>query len=146
MEQFRIKDAFPERFNFFGFGQVERTAPYLALQQAASPFVVIFKITGDEVGHCIIAFDKTPSSEENESMAVEIANILTSKFVTQLSDFSNALVELSPPEVIRLGERRHRNLVAVVQSAVTYRYEYRSDDKGRIGLRMTYLPARTGNT
>lgn len=145
MEHFRIKDAFPERFNFFGFGQVERTAPYPALQQPASPFVVIFKITGDEVGHCIVAFDKTPSTEERESMAVEIANILSSKFVTQLSDFSNALVQLSPPEVIRTGERRHRSLVAVLKSAVTFRYEYRSEE-GRLGLRMTYLPTRAGNT
>lgn len=145
MEQVRIRDAFPERFDFFHLGRIERTAPYPALQIPIAPFVVVFKVTGDEIGHCIVAFDQAPKDSDRESMSIEIANIMASKFVTQLSDLINGFVKIDPPSVFRPGERRHRSLVAVVESAVSDRYEFRTPE-GRIGLRMTYLPTKGGNT
>lgn len=144
MEQVKIRDAFPEMFDFFHLGRIERTAPYPALQQPAAPFVVVFKVTGDEIGHCIVAFDKAPQGADRESMAIEIANIMASKFVTQLSDLINGYVKITPPTVIRPGEKRHRGLVTVVENAVSDRYEFRTSE-GRMGLRMTYLPTRGGN-
>lgn len=145
MEQSRIREAFPEKFDFFHLGRIERTSPYPALSQPVAPFVVVFKVSGDEIGHCIVAFERQPGDADRESMFVELANIMASKFATQLSDFTNGYVKISPPEVVRPGERRHKGLMTVVGQAVSDRYEFRTAE-GRLGLKMTYLPTRGGNT
>lgn len=141
--QSSMNRAFPERFEFFHYGQVERAAPHPSPYQA-SPFVVIFKVTGDEVGHCVVAFDTAPENAEQESMVIELANVMASKFVTQLSGLNGLLIGLSPPSVLKNGEKRHRSLLRLVQDAVTYHYEF-TEGSGRRGLRMTYLPSRAGN-
>ncbi|MBI2604792.1 MAG: hypothetical protein HYW49_01805 [Deltaproteobacteria bacterium] len=139
-------ELFPEKFAFFGYGNVERIREPKASQKAepknkparpgrkAEPLLrniaatVLLQLSGDERGVCAVIFESLPfipavsssrqSLDERASMAVEIANILVSKFANLVSDRTDGLVAVSPPELVALEDARHRNLLMTVRNIV----------------------------
>jgi hypothetical protein len=148
---------FPMRFEFFDLGPVVMSPKPCGLADLSKcPFLVVFRLFGDQNGACAIGFAKLPASGDEESMAIEIANILASKFVTNLSDGTGGMIEISPPEVARQGEGRHRyltaNFLCEPPTALSGRggsgEEHavkRYDHSGR-KIWLAYLPSRGGLT
>lgn len=135
---------FPRRFEFFNYGSVEvsnRSCDPKDIDLA--PFIVIFQLTGDERGLCAVAFEEIPATADGESMAIEIANILVSKFATQLAEATSGIIDISPPELLQHTERRRRLLATTLQHAKYYEYVH---GQTRLGLRLAYLAVQGGNT
>lgn len=143
---------FPEKFEFFGYGNVERLREPKASQRAepkasqrAEPkteprqepllrniaATVLLRLSGDERGVCAVIFESLPyipaiahprqSLDERASMAVEIANILVSKFANLIANHTDELVAVSPPELVAIDDARHRNLLIAARNIVAGR-------------------------
>ena len=139
---------FARKIDFFGLGIAE-LAPRACLPSecADSKFFVTFQVTGDEQGLCAVAFTTAPTSEDEKSMTIELANILASKFVTQLADASCSDIMVSPPIEVPDGDQKHRYLTSTFlaagpRDAIVRRYDYNGSTK--LTLRLAYLPARNG--
>ena len=143
-------DYFPTRFDFFSYGRVESVARPCELRELiASPFLLTFRVTGEETGLCVVAFDSRPLKEDDASMYTEIANILVGKLVNALAEMTGGGLQLTPPEQIALGERKHRYLIATFQAArpgavPAKRYEYITEAASRHTLRLAFLPSTLG--
>lgn len=142
----RYLEHFPREFDFFGFGRVIRlpSAPRPA-QLAAAPFLVAVQVSGEEAGLCVVAFAQRPSEADAESMLVELANILASKFVTRLAEESCASIMVSPPIAIEPCSAKQRLLVESLkrsdaETAITSDYEH-SGAHGKTRVQLAYLPA-----
>ncbi|MEW6057689.1 MAG: chemotaxis protein CheC [Bdellovibrionota bacterium] len=145
------QNLFPNQFDFFHLGRIESIRTKWQLKKPPySPFIVLFRFSGDELGYGLVAFDRTPANIDEESMALEIANILTSKFATQLADAANGSVQISPPEVVRENDQKHRYLMGLLNSSSgteIAQKNYRFVQKNQtLRLAMVYLPSQTGQT
>lgn len=147
-------EVFPRRFGFFGYGRLEaRERPCGLRDIGYSPFLAIFRVTGDELGHCVVGFETAPGSAEKESMSLEIANVLVGKFATLLADATGAMVEISPPEQLKQTEVGHRHFIASLQkgdgttiSCLTREYEFITNEEDRVRVRLAYFPAKHGQS
>lgn len=142
---------FPAQLDFFGMGLIlPKSKSCLPAESAGAPFTVTFQMSGEEAGLCVVAFETVPAKdEEGQSMALEIANIVASKFVTKYADASVADLRLSPPAVVPAGSQASRYLKATLEKAelaCSRRYEYAGSgfELARLTLRLTFLPASRG--
>jgi hypothetical protein len=159
MEQFKDKesvarrsqpigrDCFPDRFDFFGHGSVHAINQSCGVADLMRcPFAVAFRVSGDESGLCIVAFDHRPLKEDERSLLTEVANVLVSKFANALSEALIGSVDISPPDEIDQGPGKHRYLSAALGAArlpepLMRRYEYKAADASRTAIRVAFLPA-----
>ncbi|MBI3543141.1 MAG: chemotaxis protein CheC [Deltaproteobacteria bacterium] len=127
---------------------------------AASEFLVTFQVAGDELGLCVVAYERAPApaTDEQRSMLTELANVLASKFVTQMADFNCCDIMVSPPTLAASGEcetagtrSRHRYLTSTLavggtHASVARRYELVGGAETLV-FRLAYLPSlQGGNT
>ncbi|MGE4234467.1 MAG: hypothetical protein AB7F43_14170 [Bacteriovoracia bacterium] len=118
-----LTEFLPKGFDFYGQGLVESIrSDDFGVEQY--PFAAAFELVGDETGMCIIAFSAIPEDFDgpNESMAVEMANILVSKFSYLLSEASGGLTEVSPPKLFREQDTGLAVLLATVNNPRIYRF------------------------
>ncbi len=139
---------FARKIDFFGLG-IAQLLPRAVLPSecADSKFFVTFQVSGDEQGLCVVAFSQVPDSEDDKSMFQELANILASKFVTQLADANCCDIMISPPSTVLAGDQKQRYLTSLLLAAGPHdacvgRYEY-SGSPGQ-PIRLAYLPSRNG--
>ncbi len=151
-QEYKKNDVLPEKFNFFHLGEITRL-PQKELTKR-SPFAVLFSIRGEERAHCLISFENRPSNADQESMCVEIANILSSKFLSTLIDETGSILEISPPEILRGDEKRHQLVLSMVEaaakSALAQNYEYVPNGASRnsvpVPFKFHYVPSQKGNS
>ena len=148
-----LHDAFPRRFQFFHFGSVEQGRAGLDFARAEEEALlfVAFRMSGDDEGLCAVAFANEPAlTEEDQSMAVEMANILVSKFATQLSDQNGELIRISPPELLNKENRKDLNLIRVLwnhfrQEENTREYLY-ADGQKKLRMKLLVMRQKEGLT
>ena len=144
-----LLEFFPIRFDFFGLGRLEMAPKRCALPDVlAAPMAVTFQVSGEESGLCIVSFDVCVQGEEAQSMAQELANVLASKFVTQLADSTSADISISPPTLLEAGAGQNRYLAATLKTADEHDgcarlYQFIGQGLGKecIKLLLAYLPA-----
>jgi hypothetical protein len=143
----------PNQFDFFGMGIVRATSRRCPpVEMGSWSTFISFKITGEEQGMCLVAFEDKLLEEDKESMATEIANILSAKFTTALSEQTGELSMISPPEVLKDGKSSYRYISALLLNTSeaelkARHYEYISNDRSlRYSLALIYLPAKAGQS
>lgn len=140
----QVETHLPEGFRFFDVG-ILKTTNGKSFKKAAPVIIVSFQLTGDESGTCLICFDRAP---HDPSMAVEIANILVSKFVSNINDGENSFVELSPPLYMETGEKSHLLHSAYSAAESNYaegvRRNYTFHGAERFHLKLIYIPSQKG--
>lgn len=149
MEQFDDR-FFPRDFDFYHLGRVLPLSDPTDLayeKDLSGSFVVVFRVVGDELGTCSIVFEKNPRTDEEQSLSVELANILASKFVSQLGTTMGEYIELSPPKVYQPDEKAHHRMVTYISHALRKGiagkyYEFVREQDCKIGLQMIYTPGR----
>ncbi|MBI3557721.1 MAG: chemotaxis protein CheC [Deltaproteobacteria bacterium] len=137
---------FVRRIDFFGLGIAElMPRACIGSECADAKFFVTLQVSGDEQGLCVAAFSRLPGEDDENSMFLELANILASKFVTQFADANCCDITVSPPTPVVAGEQKHRYLTSLFlaagpQEAFVRRYEYSGTPK--VSIRLAYMPSR----
>jgi len=134
---------FPEGFDFFNLGKVKPAGASGIMEEPK--LLISFSLTGEENGTCLVWFEKTP---QNESMALELANILASKFVNNLCDDEGLAIEMRPPQIIDRQEKHFEKLSYFTKICAdekrrgrSYRYDG-TDEKIKICL--IYIASQRG--
>ncbi len=145
--KFEVSQYFPKQFNFFNLGmllEVSKKPSYSATQ------VILFQLSGDEDGWCIVTVkSKFKLMLEAQSMVVEIANILVSKFVNYLVDSTGVFIEMSSPRLVDL-EHKPQNYLTLALKNLDYSkapqktYQYIDKNKTSIELQMYYFKSLQG--
>ena len=104
-----------------------------------------------EMGFCAAGFEPAPASADDESMAIEIANILFGKFATLMADNIDGTIELSAPEVLTQSEQKFRHLIQSFQkahdsNAVLKRYEFTRAGGTGFTVRLAYIVSKHGQS
>lgn len=144
---------FPRELEFYGLGKVLAVGHACKPEESAkSPLLVGFQLSGEEKGLCLVAFEQHPGALPDQlSMALELANILASKFATRLADANCSELAITPPKTLEPSGPNYRYVVTAlaldaVEGAGSRKYEYSGEGlaHARITLRLTYLPAKNG--
>lgn len=134
--QKKPNDCFPETFEFFEQGLVQPSNK--TLKELSYPnTIVVFRLLGE--GICIVGFE---ADFYDSSMAIEMANILASKFASNLSQATGDLITISPPEVVQKTHRRFKNIIASIKEAKTYQFIESGKDRS---LWVAYLRYTKGH-
>lgn len=150
------RDYFAEKIDFYGMGMATRIGrSCLPSECADAPYLIAFRVSGDEFGICAVAFEEKPTTEDEASLLTELANILASKFVTQLADAWCADIMISPPQAVpetkdRLAQNFVRSVLRAPLPPLAVSSEYRFKPKAGADkiVRLAYLPSTStgGNT
>jgi hypothetical protein len=143
---------FPESFPFYSGGNVEPLDAKAPSTADSLSLLVLFRLRGDELSYCTVAFERTPRTEDELSELVELANILASKLATQLIDTLGEDVEISAPEVILPNQHRHDQLLKYFRNAAAssasrcyvFHRTAPSQLPGKTILHLVYAPGQSG--
>lgn len=144
-----VRDFFPNRFDFFHLGSVEQQKLSFEAANTEDLFIVSFILTGGVQAHSAVAFYRSEvDTDELQSMAVEISNILVSKFANEYADRTDEFVRVSPPELLDEDHKRDRLLMQMTLNALqtssdVQDYTYHFQDS-KIRLRFLFQPGLEG--
>ncbi len=118
----------PEKFNFFSYGKVDRSAEKFVATEFNAVCTVFFRIDLDgEIIPCSVSFERLPfikdpyrkqTISERTSMAVEIANILVSQVANRLAKAEELPVTMSPPQVLELQQDKNKLILGTIKNAL----------------------------
>ena len=116
------------KFDFFGYGKVDRSVEKTPTIIANPVCTVFFKIDLEgEIVPCSVSFERLPfikdpyrkqAISERTSMAVEIANILVSQVANRFAATEATRASMSPPEVLELQLDKNKLLLGSIKNAL----------------------------
>ncbi len=142
----KMNDCYPSGFDFFNIGNLKPLPNAKTGNDFGAPeLIVMFRVIGLTPGNCLIGFsaDQGRIQKEAESMLIEMANILASKFAMIASEFSKDFIEISPPEVLKRTSSTYNSLIELVDNIKTY--EYLEDKINKYQVKMAFIPMKAAN-
>jgi hypothetical protein len=146
-----VRDFFPNRFDFFHLGSVEQQKPRFLVPDNENLFIVSFQLESATSAHCAVAFNRLElPTDEMQSMAVEMSNILVSKFANEYADRTDEFMSVSPPELLDSEIPKDKLLIQLYLNALQFSekvqdYTYESQGS-KISFRFVYYPGIEGQS